>query len=215
VTRAAWFALLAGAVPVLAVNLAFWLNVQAGLPGCFPYLDGCYSVSRGVRDGPGLWVFKSAALPTVLFMVLTWRTLPDDLAGKWARYLATFGAVALLFYAVGLGTEGEFYKWMRRYGIVFFFGFTGIAQLHVANRLWRQRGDTVDAGISWPNRLYLLLAVVTWAVGLLTAFKRQLFDDPLLIDRIENAAEWCFALGLGLLFMGLALVLVRRQYTDP
>ena len=81
-TRVAWFALLAGALPILAVNLAFWLNVQAGLPGCFPYLDGCYSVSRGVRDGPGLWVFKATALPAAVFMALTWWSLPDDLAER-------------------------------------------------------------------------------------------------------------------------------------
>ena len=43
---------------------------------------------------------------------------------------------AVLVYAGALGTEGEFYKWMRRYGVVFYFGFTGIAQLLVANRLF-------------------------------------------------------------------------------
>ena len=92
--RTAWVSLVAGLLPIVAVNLAFWLNVQAGLPGCFPYIDGCYSVSRGVRDGPGLWVFKASALPAALLMALTWRSLPEDLAGRWTRRLGMIGAAA-------------------------------------------------------------------------------------------------------------------------
>ncbi len=207
-TRAAWFAVAAGALPIVAVNLAFWINVQAGLPGCFPYIDGCYSVSRGVRDGPGLWVFKAGALPAALFMALTWRDLPADLAGRWTRRLGMIGAAALVLYTIGLGTEGEFYKWMRRYGVVLFFGLTGIAQLVVANRLWRGRGDR---GLRPAEVMYLSLAVLTWAVGLLSAFKRRLFDDPTIVDQVESAAEWSFSLGLGLLFLALGMVLARRR----
>ncbi len=209
--RTAWFSLLAGLLPIVAVNVAFWLNVQAGLPGCFPYIDGCYSVSRGVRDGPGLWVFKASALPAALLMALTWRNLPEDLAGRWARRLGLIGAAALVLYALGLGTDGEFYKWMRRYGVVFFFGLTGVAPLVVATSLWRGRAGRAGGGVRPEEVLYLSLAALTWAVGLLSAFKRRLFDDPNIVDQVENAAEWGFSLGLGLLFVALGMVLARRH----
>lgn len=211
-SRAAWSALVAGALPILAVNLAYWINVQHGLEGCFPYLDGCHSVSRGVREGPGLWWFKAAALPTVIAMVLTWRWMPGHLAGAWARRLGVVGAAALLLYAATLGTDGELYKWMRRYGVVFYFGLTGIAQLMVANRLWRERRSVNSADGGFLSRFaYLALAFLTWGVGLLSAFKRRLFDDPALVDRVENAAEWGFALGLSLLFVALSAVLKGRK----
>lgn len=206
--RAAGSALLAGLLPIVVVNLAFWLNVQHGLAGCFPYVEGCWSVSRGVRDGPGLWFFKAAALPTAVFMALTWRWLPGELSGPWTRRLGTIGALCLLVYAFALGTDGEFYKWMRRYGVVFYFGLTGIAQLMVANRLWRLGRPMARFRPRASTVVYLTLAAFTWGVGLVSAFKRQLFDDPSVIDRVQNAMEWNFALGLALLFLGLAGVLV-------
>ena len=144
--RVRWSATIAGALPILAVNLAFWINVQEGLPGCFPYLDGCWSVSRAVRDGSGLWLFKLLILPAVAAMILTWWGLPARLSGPWTVRLGIAGALAALVYAGALGTEGEFYKWMRRYGVVFFFGLTGIAQLVVANRLWRTRAGRAGGG---------------------------------------------------------------------
>ena len=100
---------------------------------------------------------------------------------------------------------------MRRYGVVFFFGLTGIAQLVVANRLWRTRAGRAGGGLRAVEMVYLLLAALTWAVGLLSAFKRRLFDDPTIVDQVENAAEWGFSLGLGLLFVALGMVLTRRH----
>jgi hypothetical protein len=205
--RAFWSAGVAGILPILAVNLAFWMNVQDGLAGCFPYLEGCHSVSRAVRDGPGLWLFKALALPTAVAMAMTWWWLPPSLSGPWTLRLGVVGALALAVYAATLGTDGELYKWMRRYGVVLYFGLTGIAQLLVANRLWRSRNARKRHRIPTSQVVYGVLVLFTWGTGLLSAFKRRLFDDPLIIDRVENAAEWNFALGLALLFVALAAVL--------
>jgi hypothetical protein len=207
VRRACWSAIIAGALPILAVNLAFWVNVQEGLPGCFPYLDGCWSVSRAVRDGPGLWLFKLLILPTVAAMILTWWWLPAALSGPWTVRLGIAGALAALLYAAALGTDGELYRWMRRYGVVFYFGFTGIAQLLVANHLWKRSTRGVPGSKPVSHVIYGAVTLFTWGVGLLSAFKRRLFEDLALIDRVENAAEWNFALGLSLLFLALAAVL--------
>ena len=205
--RASWSAIVAGALPIIAVNLAFWINVQEGLPGCFPYLDGCWSVSRAVRDGPGLWLFKLLVLPTVAAMVLTWWWLPARLSGPWITRLGIAGALALVIYAAALGTDGEFYRWMRRYGVVLYFGFTGIAQLMVANRLWKPGSGAPQGSVPVSHVMYGVLTAFTWGIGLLSAFKRRLFEDPQFIDRLQNALEWNFALGLALLFLALAGVL--------
>ena len=46
-------ALWAGLLPILAVNTAYLVNMLLGAETCFPYLEGCHSVSRGLRSGPG------------------------------------------------------------------------------------------------------------------------------------------------------------------
>jgi hypothetical protein len=37
-----------------------------------------------------------------------------------------------------------------------------------------------------------------------SSFKRLLFEDPLLIDRIENVIEWWYALAMSLAFVAIA-----------
>lgn len=201
----------AGVLPVLTVNLVYAWNLAAGLDGCFPYLDGCTSVSRGVRSGPGVWLFKVMAVPIAACMMLAWWRLPPALRGRAIIIMGITGAAFFLVYAMALGTDGEIYRWMRRYGVVFYFGLTGLAQLWLMSRLRRRLGSAVRIEARWPWRILLTVAVVTWSLGVLSALKRRLFDDPEMVDRLQNALEWNFALGLSLVFVALWAVLKRCE----
>lgn len=164
------------------------------------------SVSRGVRSGPGLWLFRILAVPSALFMILAWWRLPPSLRGVWAPRLGIIGAAFLVVYALTLGTDGELYRWMRRYGVVLYFGCTGLAQLLVARALSRAphpyaRGAVVT---------YLALVATTWGIGVVSALKRRLIDDPALQDRLQNALEWNFSLAMSLALIGLGVVLRPR-----
>jgi len=215
VTRNSQIAALAGLLPVLAANAAFLVNVHGGLEGCFPYWDGCYSVSGGVRSGPGLWIFKWAALPTALLMAWCWlrtaewleRGAPGrDTRTAWITGLGVAGAAFFLVYALWLGTDGEIYRWMRRYGVVFYFAFTALAQLLLASVLWKRRLEMHGGAARVASRAYLAVVVLMWILGVASAFKRKLTDDPSFLDRVENALEWDFALAMSLVFLALAAV---------
>ncbi len=223
----AWLlAVLAGALPVLAANLAFLVNIQAGLEGCFPYWDGCMSVSRGVRTGPGLWLFKVLALPGAIAMALCWRQV-----GRWLGvhvqdpgdtrrnirtivWLGLIGACFSLVYAAALGTEGELYKWMRRYGVVFYFGLTGLAQLWLLSVVWKRRREIVGGRLIHYVSGYAGVVGLTWALGVASALKRKLIDDPDFLDRVENALEWDFALALSMAFVAMAPLLRTAKIRD-
>jgi len=191
------------------VNAAYLLNIhQGGLDACFPYVEGCLSVSRGLRSGPGLLLFRAMAVPTALCMAGTWAGLPPGLRGRAVPWIGMVGVAFFLLYAFTLGSDGELYRWMRRYGVVFYFGLTGLAQLLVAAQLWArgQCGSVRATGA----RTFTTMIVATWAIGVLSAFKRQLIDDPEVVDRFQNALEWDFALALSLTFMAMALLMRRR-----
>lgn len=206
-------ALLAGALPVAAVHLAYALNVAAGLEACFPYLDGCMSVSRAARSGPGLAWFKALAAPAALAMAWTWWTAPAWLAAypggeaDRSRLIAGLGLVGAAFFAVyagALGGDGDLYRWMRRYGVVLYFGLTGLAHLLLAARLWRGPvAKSSPGGARRAVRVYLGVILVGWALGVAAALKRSLIDDPALQSRVENALEWGFALCLSLAFLAI------------
>jgi hypothetical protein len=208
----------AGLLPILAVNAAYLINVWQGSEACFPYLQGCQSVSRGLRSGPGLWLFKALAVPTGIAMVLTWlqthRFLEKEEIGtrmhrQMVQWLGLIGAFFFLVYATWLGTEGDIYRWLRRYGVVFYFAGTGLAHLLLMAMLQKSRASLEQKSVAvWR---YAWLVSVTWLLGVASAFKRQMVDDPDFLDRVENALEWDFSLALALAFVALAPLLAPTR----
>lgn len=210
-----------GVVPMLVVHLAYWLNIRAGAPLtpefiCNPYTEGCVSTSRAVRSGPGIVWFKVVMLPLAAVLVAGWRSVVSWMAlqgtdlpriRRWTLRLGIGGAIALVFYVVFLGTEGPVYSWLRRYGVVFFFGFTALAQLLTA----RFVAGTFHAGL--PRRAAAFIAVVSlqWVIGVFSVFKGYFFEDPDIIDGLQNITEWWMIAAMCLGFVFIALLLRRPE----
>lgn len=210
----------AGALPVIAAGLAWQINISHGLTSCLPFWDGCVSVSRGIRSGPGLAWFKILALPSSILMAASWWLqyahfkpvlLRVPARHRLITWMGIAGACFFLVYALFLGAEGEIYRWMRRYGVVFYFGLTGLAHLLLAAALWRVKSKLKNGLNLRAVNIYALVVMFAWLAGVGSAFKRRLTDNPALVDRLENALEWNFALLLCLCFVALALVLTTRK----
>lgn len=112
--------------------------------------------------------------------------------------LGIVSAVALAVYAAFLGTEGETYRFLRRYGVVVYFGFGYLAQLALMRRAARLQAlpTEVIAWMSW-------IAVAMLAPGVANVVAGTLVTDPEEKDRWENIFEWW----LGLLMVGWYAVL--------
>lgn len=70
-------ALLAGLLPIAAGHGAYLLNIYSSSElaaefVCMPYWEGCVSISRAARSGPGLLPFRWVMLGTVPLLPLTW-----------------------------------------------------------------------------------------------------------------------------------------------
>ena len=178
---------------VVAVHLAWLLSLRAGwVPPCIPYLDGCTSISRAARHGPGNHLFRLMVLPCAALLALHWWTSARWLGlrgavrgGGGLVALGVAAAVALAVYATFLGTEGAGYRFMRRYGVVIYFGASYLAQL-LFLRMAR------DAGEPSPGLRGAMLAVclLMLATGVGNVAASALVQDPALKDRAENALEW-------------------------
>jgi hypothetical protein len=131
--------LLAGVLPLVATFVALPLSIRLELiPGCNPFFEGCVSISRAARYGLPNLLFKMLVLPAAALQGLTWLLCEAwlvDLGAprqRWLRHLAWLGitaAVFLVLYTAFLGTDGNVYRWLRRYGTVVYFGFTCICML--------------------------------------------------------------------------------------
>ena len=141
---AALFALVCWLLPTAAVLITYTVSSSLGqVPDCFPFLEGCTSISGAARRDPSIHIFRAMVLPTATVIALYWllvRTwlghLGDRGRGRnWIAALGVIGAVFLVLYVVFLGTDGRVYDFLRRYGITVYFGFNALAQLMLAARL--------------------------------------------------------------------------------
>lgn len=222
-SRPVYVALLAGLLPIVAAHAAYLVNVQtdAGLLSeyrCIPYVDGCVSVSRAARSGPGLLLFRWLMLPSAVLLFLCWRDVHAWLrrlqAGnparrRWIAGLGIAGAVFLVLYVTALGNESEWYNWQRRYGVTVYFGGTALAQLLLVWVLWPLRRDLMAGSLHRPIAWLFGLICLQWALGVFSSVKRFIFADPAFVDRLENLTEWWFALPMSLAFVAIAWLLAR------
>lgn len=197
----AWrrLALATGLWPIVAVHVAYLISAQAELvPWCFPYLDGCTSISRAARHGAANIWFKLSMLPYCLLLARYWQQaacLAPAPRLRAMRVLGLVGALFLAIYVMALGIEGEFYQWMRRYGITVYFSFTMLSQMLLASVL-RGRAPGLVA-----------LCAVMLVLGLASLPLQYGAVDR---DVAVNALEWSYAL---LMMLGFLATATRRTST--
>lgn len=186
--------LLLAVLPTVAVHVAYALSIEGGhVPGCVPYLEGCTSVSRAARHGLGNHLFRLVMLPCAAIHLLHWicarHWLPSHgaprTAGAALPWLGAVAALALAVYATFLGTEGDAYRFMRRYGVVFYFAATYIAQLE-----WLRQRRMLPMGRDTASAAMLGIAVALLAMGLASVAVSALVADEALQFRLENILEW-------------------------
>lgn len=215
---AAWpMALLAGALPLLGTLAAFALSVEFGLvEACNPFIDGCVSISRAARHGLPNHVFRAFILPAAAVQALcwllcrVWLETEGAMPSRRVRALPWIGLVAALFlvlYGTFLGTEGEAYRWMRRYGVVVYFGATSVAMLLTTGALWAGRWR------SWPlvRALFALCAALP-LLGLANSLAPVWLAGAPARDAVNNVTEWWGALIFVLFFFALARLWARSRF---
>jgi hypothetical protein len=228
-SRALWpVPLLAGLLPFVVAVVAYRLSVQLGLvPDCNLFFDGCVSISRAARhDLPNI-LFRALLLPAAVLQAICWLLSPGWLRtlgaapDRWQRVLPALGVAAgvfLVLYGTFLGTEGAGYRWMRRYGVVFYFGLTAIAMLIISDQMRRRlQGGQRESRIA--TALVALCALLP-LLGLTHVLLPLWWADPALNDVLENTIEWWagaiftaffFTLAWGWRNTGFALQLRRRS----
>jgi hypothetical protein len=127
------------------------------------------------------------------------------------RSIEIFGYVAgvfLILYVTFLGSEGDAYRLMRRYGVTVFFGFTYLAQLLVSGVIWKWH----RAGRQTPSR-WLAKAMVGVCIATLIGGLASLPAAEWALDRsaANNIIEWNLS---GLLMGWFLLAWLAWRHTD-
>ena len=215
-----WLPLAAGLLPAAGTIIAFHIAVaQSQFPSCNPLLDGCVSISRaGRHDLPNI-VFRALLLPGATLQALVWlltgtwlRRLgaPQDRLLRLLPWVGVTAALFLVMYGTFLGTEGPGYRWMRRYGVVVYFGLTCIAMLIVGGAVQRVAATTGRLRHA-ATLLYLLVAALP-LLGLANSTSPLYLKSEAARDAFGNITEWWGALVFTLFFVTLAALWRRTRF---
>lgn len=205
-------ALGAGLLPLVATLLAFQLSARLELiPSCNPFFDGCASISRAARHDAPNAIFRAMVAPAAVLQAACWLLCPAWLRSlrapreRWLSAVPWLGVLAgacMLLYVTALGVDGPWYRFMRRYGVVFYFGFTCIDMLIVSGQMHRLGVDRrVQRG---PARALLALCAALPLLGLVYVFGALALDGPEARDALENITEWWAGAIFTLFFLALA-----------
>ncbi len=212
-----WLALCNCGVPLIAVIGAYSIGLHQGVvPACNPFWDGCLTISRAARTGDAIFWFRGLMLPLVPVYAAFWMLLMYWLRRVLGRqvyetrvilWLGLLSALALLFYVNFLGSEGLVYGFMRRQGVMFYFGFAGLAQLYTLHVFSKYRPPLMPSARVWI-RWQWGFVLGQWVLGLGSVIATAW--QPEYEDRIRNAIEWQFA-ALMVAFYGFTALLWRLE----
>ncbi len=203
------FALIAGLLPIISVNVTYLIAAFfEQVSWCMPYLEGCTSISKTGRSGPSSYVFRATIIPWGIFLMIYWKLAYEwllaigdkkTLINQAILFLGIIAAIFLIIYATVLGSEGQIYRSLRRYGVIIFFAFTYLAQLLMVSRI-----HYLINRLHLPHYIYSLklgLCIMQLIIGLISLPIRAFYGGDDFNTYIENIIEWNFALMMSLYFI--------------
>ena len=175
--------------------------------------------ARAGRHGLPNILFRGLLLPAAVLQAMCWLLCPAWLstlgaaADRWQRVLPTLGVAAglvLALYGSFLGTEGEAYRWLRRYGVVFYFGLTCIGMPVVSDQMLRRLHDRPH-----ERRIAFVLCgpcMMLPLLGLAHVLLPLWWSSPTAKDALENIVEWWAGAIFTAFFFGLAWAWRRTRF---
>lgn len=192
-------------LPAVAIHLCYLMAAYSGhVPWCFPYIDGCTSVSATGRQSPESHVFRASIIPTAVLMIIYWK-----LSYEWLKTLGSRTAIrnrtmlclgvtaglGLILYTTLLGTVGPVYEAQRHIGVVLFYVLTFLAQLLMTSQIaFGVRMRTSLISTRTCRSLVAICAAIS-ILGITSLLSWAYYED---YRRIEDAFEWVLTL---LIFM--------------
>lgn len=199
--RLAFIPLVTALLPAVGIHASYLLAALFGhVAWCFPYLDGCTSISATGRASPESHVFRATILPTAVFMMVYWR-----LSYEWLRRLGIgmaacnrvmlalglASACGLIVYVAVLGSVGAEFGIVRRLGVTVFYSGTFIAQFLMT---WQIAAAIKTAPGAISRRTWRGLAAICVAaavIGLTTLALGAFYDR---YDELDDGFEWVLTL---------------------
>ncbi len=207
-------------MPALAVGVGYGIALwQREAVACLPFIEGCTSVSRAMRHGDALFWFRGLMMPLSMLMVFYWvlqRRWLNQTTSRLVRHdallwLGLISALALVLYANYLGSDGDFYRFMRRFGVTFYFAFAMLAQLISVYSLQQYQGQ-LSQRTRTLVRWQFGLVTLQWCLGLVSL--GFTITQPDFKHQADNILEWNFGLAM-IAFYAVSGLIWQKEPPKP
>ncbi|MCS5544110.1 MAG: hypothetical protein NZ767_04840 [SAR86 cluster bacterium] len=193
-----------GLLAIFSGNLTFLLAVNEGfIETCFPYFEGCSSISKAGRKGLAAIFFKLTIIPVMtllsVYWVITYNLIRNTyginkIQGKIMLFFGIIGSFFGIIYTSFLGSEGDIYQLLRRFGIYFFFLGTYLGQILETNLI----GNIEATKLSFYPKTMRFITFFIGCIILISMPVYGFFDED---DWLENILEWNITLLIFLYFI--------------
>ena len=193
-----------GLLAIFSGNLTFLLSVNEGfIETCFPYFEGCSSISKAGRKGLAAIFFKLTIIPVMtllsVYWVITYNLIRNTyginkIQGKIMLLSGIIGSFFGIIYTSFLGSEGDIYQLLRRFGIYFFFLGTYLGQLLETNLIVNIEATKLSF---YPKTMRL----ITFFIGCIILISVPVYGFIDEDDWLENILEWNLTLLIFLYFI--------------
>lgn len=205
------FAILITLLPFIITNLVYLVSAYEGyIPWCIPNIDGCVSISKAARNGSSLFIFRATMIAYGVLLIWFWIYVRQWLRMLNKRstvmesvilWLGITGSLTLILYVDFLGTTGEINRFMRQFGILFYFICIPLAQILLLREHYRIL-PSLSKGTMKMKYLHFqfLIILLMLFIGIISGTMEMMH---LKTDESENIAEWNLALLMQLYFLGM------------
>ena len=205
----------------VAINVCFVMAASSGhIPWCFPYLEGCVSISKASRHAPEVQIYSIAIMTSAVLMVGYWvlcgswlRQLYNDFdptgsqsqrkSRRWVFvYVGIIASVGLAVNAALIGDSEGVFNDIRREGVRVFFIGSVLAQCMFALKLNKLVKQNNLHQLNKMNNLKIALCAGQLMFAILFAFIAPFFNHS---KNIENIAEWNIVLLMLIFFVSTGI----------
>ena len=191
-------------IPCTTIIISYLISLNLNfVPSCFPFIEGCTSISRTGRYFPVNIFFKLFLFIYGLLAILYWYknyVFFKSINNSILIYLSfIFGIISILFlflYLIFIG-ENNYYKFFRKIGIFIYIFFSIISELLLSINYFRNLKN--DLFNIFFIRYKLILSIGMVIIGLiLFPFMVMKIDN---ISNLRNSISWNYFLFIQINFL--------------
>ena len=203
-----FFSILSFIVPLITITICYYILINNTSLKTFPFIDGRISISYLGRQDLTIEIFKTGMLLFVLISFFFYFYISIFFQkNKFENRLKIYGIIAnffLVIYIFTLGNNLEFYKILRKIGIVLYIISMYINHIYIIKLLKKNKKFRFN-----NLSLNILITIILIMTGLIIVGSPWIISSFEYSDQMKNIVEWNYFLLMVSFYVPVSLLFYK------